>query len=211
MTGESVCRTIARRLEESAGLKRTLARDNTAEIAALANLIIETYQAGGKVVLCGNGGSAADAQHIAGELVGQFLVRRQALPAISLTTNSSIVTAVANDYGYDAAFRRQVEALVEARDVLIGISTSGNSPSILEAVRAAREKGAATVALTGGTGGKLAEEVDLALVVPSASTPRIQEAHITIGHIVCELVERELAVPASALVEKSAHGKGRFS
>ena len=186
-------RYIEERLEESARVKVALARGQIGEIERMAGLIIETYKAGGKVVLFGNGGSAADAQHLAGELVGKFLLRRQAFPAIALTTNTSILTAVANDFGYDEVFTRQVEALVQEKDVVIGISTSGESPNVIKAFRLAREKGAKTIGLTGGNGGKLKEVADLVIVVPSDSTPRIQEAHITIGHIVCELVERELA------------------
>ena len=202
---------IARCLEESAGLKTTIARGMTYEIESVANLIIAAYNTGNTVVIFGNGGSASDAQHIAGELVGQFMIKRQAFPAIALTTNTSILTAVANDYGYDDVFSRQVEALVNNGDVVIGISTSGNSTNIIKGIKAAKLKGAITVGLTGGTGGKLAGEADVALVVPSESTPRIQEAHITIGHIVCELVERELTLLTGYFREKSVHGKGRFS
>lgn len=158
----------------------------------MVKFIVAAYKRGGKVVLFGNGGSAADAQHIACELVGQFFLKREAFPAIALTTNTSTLTAVANDYGYETVFSRQVEALVNEKDVVIGISTSGNSPSVVEAMKIAKIKGAKTIALTGNDGGKLAEAADLALIIPSNSTPRIQEAHITIGHIVCELVERAM-------------------
>ena len=202
---------IARRLEESAALKRAVARDMAAEIESVAAMIIAAFRADGKVVIFGNGGSAADAQHIAGEMVGAFLVKRQAFPAIALNANTSVITALANDYGYEAVFSRQVEALVNRDDVVIGISTSGESPSIIMAVKMAKIKGASTVGLTGGTGGRLSGEVDLALVVPSSVTPRIQEAHITIGHIVCELVERELAEHPGYLREKGVHGKSRIS
>ena len=184
---------IAKRLEESAQIKAIIARSMIDEIECMVNLIVMAYKAGGKVVLCGNGGSAADAQHIAGELVGQFMLKRQAFPAIALTTNTSILTAVANDYGYEAVFSRQIEALVTEKDVVVAISTSGNSPSVVEAIEMAKAKGAKTIGLTGGNGGKLAKVADLVLTVPSDATPRIQEAHITIGHIVCELVERELS------------------
>ena len=190
---DSTRREIANRLEESARIKKTIAKSKIGEIERMAKFIIMAYKTGGKVVLFGNGGSAADAQHIAGELVGQFALKRQAFPAIALTTNTSILTAVANDYGYEMVFSRQVEALVNEEDIVIGISTSGNSPNVIEAIKTAKMKGAKTIGLTGGNGGKLAEVADLALIVPSDSTPRIQEAHITIGHIVCELVERELS------------------
>ena len=211
MAKNSVYRIIARSLDESAGLKKAIAREMLGEIESMANLIINAYKKGGKVVLFGNGGSAADAQHIAGELVGQFMIKRQAFPALALTTDSSAITALANDYGYDAVFSRQVEALVNSRDVVIGISTSGNSPNIFMAIKVAKIKGAATIVLTGGDGGKLIGEADLVLVVPSDSTPRIQEAHITIGHIVCELVEREMAIPDVYFREKVTHAKSRFS
>ena len=184
-------REIAKWLEESAQIKRAIAESNTREIEYMVNLITTAYKAGGKVILFGNGGSAADAQHIAAELVGRFKLDRRPLPAIALTTNTSTLTAVANDCGYEAVFSRQIEALVKKKDVVIGISTSGNSPNVIEAIIMAKLKGAKTIGLTGCNGGKLAEVADLVLAVPSDSTPRIQEAHITIGHIVCELVERE--------------------
>ena len=189
----SVHRKIAKRLEESAQIKEAIARDKIGEIERMVEFIIGAYKTGGKVVLFGNGGSAADAQHIAGELVGRFMLKRQAFPAIALTTNTPTLNAVANDCGYEEVFNRQVEALVNDKDVVIGISTSGNSPNVIEAMKMAKMKGAKTIGLTGGNGGKLVGVADLVLIVPSDSTPRIQEAHITIGHIVCELVERELS------------------
>lgn len=184
---------IAQTLKESASILKAIAESGAGEIELAAQLIINAYKNGGKVVLLGNGGSAADAQHLAGELVGKFMLKRQAFPAIALTTNSSILTAVANDWSYDTVFSRQVEALVTEKDIIIGISTSGNSPNVIEAVKQGKKKGARTIALTGADGGKLADAADLVLSVPSDITPRIQEAHITIGHIICELVERELA------------------
>lgn len=190
---DAMPRQIAKRLEESAQIKKTIATSKIGEIERMVNFILMAYKMGGKVVLFGNGGSAADAQHIAGELVGRFMLKRQAFPAIALTTNTSTLTAVANDCGYGAVFSRQVEALVDEKDVVIGISTSGDSPNVIEAIKLAKRKGAKTIGLTGGDGGKLAQVADLALIVPSDSTPRIQEAHITIGHIVCELVETELS------------------
>jgi len=187
---------IAKRLEESAQVKLAMAETLTGQIENMVHLIVATYRAGGKVVVFGNGGSAADAQHLAGELVGRFKLERPALPAIALSTNTSILTAIANDYGYDVVFSRQIEALVTEKDVVIGISTSGRSPNVIGAIKAAKKKGARTIVLTGGKGGpsrgRMAEVADLVLAVPSDSTPRIQESHITIGHIVCELVEKEL-------------------
>ena len=191
-------RQIEDRLKESAKLKEKIAESNIAEIKSIADLIIDACRNGGKVVLFGNGGSAADAQHIAAELVGKFLLKRQAFPALALNTNTSIMTAIANDYSYDEIFSRQVDALVVDKDVVIGISTSGNSQNVVDAIELAKRKGAKTIGLTGGDGGKLAEVAELILIVPSDSTPRIQEAHITIGHIICELVERELAESAKS-------------
>ena len=188
----SMHKEIADRLEEGARVKQDMAKSRIGEIEGMVKLIVSAYRAGGKVVLFGNGGSAADAQHIAGELVGRFKLERPALPAVALTTNTSVLTAVANDYGYETTFSRQVEALVNKNDIAIGISTSGDSPNVIEAVKAAKAKGAKTIGLTGGNGGRLAELADLSLVVPSGNYSRVQEAHITIGHIVCELVEREL-------------------
>jgi len=148
---------------------------------------------GGKLALCGNGGSAADAQHIASELVGRFQIDgRRPLPAIALTTDTSILTSLSNDYGYSDIFCKQVEALLVAGDVLIALTTSGNSPNCLEAVRAAREQGVTTIAMTGAGGGEIAQQVDLALIVPHEQTARIQETHITIGHALCELIEEAL-------------------
>ncbi|MBL7124622.1 MAG: D-sedoheptulose 7-phosphate isomerase [Dehalococcoidales bacterium] len=180
-------------LRESIRVKKRIAETKIGEIEHIVKSIVTTYESGGKVVLCGNGGSAADAQHIASELVGQFEVKnRRALPAIALTTNTSILTAIGNDYGYDAVFTRQVEALVGEKDTVIAISTSGNSPNVVEAIKAAKKKGAKTISLTGRSGGKLAQVSDINISVPSDSTPRIQEAHITIGHIICALVEKEI-------------------
>jgi D-sedoheptulose 7-phosphate isomerase len=182
-------------LEQSAQVKLAMAKNMLGEIEHMVAFVVAAYRAGGKVVVLGNGGSAADAQHLAGELIGRFKLERPALPAIALSTNTSILTAIANDYGYDVVFSRQIEALLTEKDVVIAISTSGRSPSVIEAIKAAKKKGARTIVLTGGKGGKLASiksGADLVLAVPSDSTPRIQESHITIGHIVCELVEREL-------------------
>ena len=190
---DSMSNEIVRRLEESILIKQAVAKSKIREIEDMAKLIITAYRTGGKVVLFGNGGSAADAQHIACELVGRFALKRRAFPAIAFTTNTSTLTAVANDYGYNAVFSRQVEALVNEKDVVVGISTSGDSPNVVEAIEMAKMKGARTIGLIGGDGGRLAEVADLVLIVPSDSTPRIQEVHITIGHIICELVEKELA------------------
>lgn len=180
---------VRNKLKESADIKLSV---NAATIVEIAQSIIDTYNKGGKVVLFGNGGSAGDAQHIAAELVGKYKMIRKPLPAISLTTNTSIITACANDYGYESVFTRQVQALVEKDDVVIGISTSGSSPNVLEGIKAAKEIGAKTVGFTGEQGSLLGNTVDICLAVPSNDTPRIQEAHITAGHIICFLVERAI-------------------
>ena len=185
-------RVIQATLKESARIKIAVARDKVDTVQAIAESIIVCYRTGGKVLFCGNGGSAADAQHLAAELMGRFKLNRQPLSAIALTTNTSILTAVANDYGYEHVFSRQVEALATERDVIISISTSGNSPNVIEAINMAKQRGAKTIALTGKGGGTLAEVADLALIIPSDNTAIIQEAHIAIGHIICELVERAL-------------------
>lgn len=150
-------------------------------------------RAGGKILVMGNGGSAADAQHFAAELVGRFLRERRALAAIALTTDTSILTALGNDYGFDAIFARQVEALARPGDVVMAISTSGNSANLIQALDRARAMGCTTVGLLGRDGGRAVTAVDLALIVPSAETPRIQEMHALIVHILCDLVERDLA------------------
>lgn len=173
-------------------LMETIARDMAPLITDMASLLAETFGSGNKLLIMGNGGSAADAQHFAAEIVGRFKLERRALPAISLSTDTSILTAVGNDYGFEAVFSRQVEALATAGDTIIGISTSGNSPNVLNALELARTRGCRTVGLLGRDGGDIKRMCDLALVVPSADTPRIQEAHITIIHIVCDLVEKAL-------------------
>ena len=161
-------------------------------IAQIAKVIINAYRHGRKVVWFGNGGSAADAQHLACELVSRFYLERKALVSIALTTNTSILTAIANDYDFDRIFARQVEALVNSGDVVIGITTSGNSPNVIEGIIEAKRRGAITVGFTGATGGKLKGNVDFLMEVPSEETPHIQEAHIMVGHIICYLVEKEL-------------------
>jgi len=161
-------------------------------IELIANKIIEAYQNGKKVIIMGNGGSAADAQHIAAELVGKFSKERKALPAISLSVNSSVITAVANDYGYNKIFLRQIEAIANKGDIVIAISTSGDSINVIEGVKKAKELSALTIALTGKNGGKIRNYADISIMVPSHFTPHIQEAHITIGHIICDLIEEKL-------------------
>lgn len=184
---------IIAQLQESAEVKVKTAETLAGLIVQAVNLIVNAYQNGGKVLLMGNGGSAADAQHIAGEFVGRFRKERQALPAVALSTDTSILTALGNDYGFDFVFARQVEALAHhPRDVLVAISTSGNSPNVLRAVEEGKKRNLRVIGFLGRGGGKLKDLVDCALVVPSDDTQRIQEVHITMGHIICDLVEQEL-------------------
>jgi cytidyltransferase-related domain len=162
-------------------------------VESCAQVIFEAVSKGKKILICGNGGSAADAQHIAAEFVGRYESERRALPAVALTTDTSALTALANDYGFEKVFARQVEALASEGDVLIAISTSGNSPNVISAVMKAREKKCRTIGLTGMDGKKLASLCDAAVLVPSRRTARIQEAHITIGHIWCEYIDKKLS------------------
>jgi len=162
------------------------------EIEKVADLVVHIYENHGKMLLCGNGGSAADAQHIAAELVGRFHKERLCLPALALTTNTSTLSSIGNDYSFEDIFSRQVEGLMHKNDVLFAISTSGNSPNVVNAALAAKKKGGKVVGLTGQNGGKLKSTVDILLNVPSDETPRIQESHILIGHIICDLVEQKL-------------------
>ena len=161
------------------------------QISAVAEHMRDCLAQGGKILLMGNGGSAADSQHIAAEIVGRYKRERKGLPAIALTTDTSILTSVGNDYGYEFIFSRQVEALCGPLDVVIGLSTSGNSPNVVRAIETAKQIGATTVGMTGGSGGKLTALCDFNLVMPSNDTPRIQEANIFIGHVLCELAEAE--------------------
>lgn len=161
------------------------------QVVAVADEMRATMKRGGKILIMGNGGSAADSQHIAAEIVGRYKKERRGLPAIALTTDTSILTSVGNDYGYDYIFARQIEALCRPEDLVIGITTSGNSKNVVNAIIEANAIGATTVGLTGGTGGKLSELCRFNLVMPSNDTPRIQEAHIFIGHSLCGLLEAD--------------------
>jgi len=162
-------------------------------IEELSKKVIESYENGGKLILFGNGGSAADAQHIEGELIHQFEIKgRRCLLAISLTTNTSVLTAIGNDWGFDRIFERQVEGLADKKDVVIGFTTSGNSPNIIKGIEQAKKNGAYTIAFTGKDGGKIKDIADLSLIIPSDNTARIQEAHIMVGHIMCKLIEDSL-------------------
>ena len=184
--------TIAREIEESIEAKRALLETCVPVVRQIADAMVASLKSGGCVYLMGCGGSAADAQHIAGELIGRFKMERRSLPCVAMTTDTSILTSIGNDYGFDQVFTRQVEGLVKPGDVVIGISTSGNTEAVVKAIGLAKEKGALTVGLSGQQGGKLKEMADLCLCVPSSNTPRIQECHITVGHVLCGLVEREV-------------------
>jgi len=189
---DSFTRWVIDEIEASIDVKRRTIETQAPMIVAIAERVVETFRRGGKLLLCGNGGSAADAQHIAAEFVSRFRRERHGLPAIALTTDTSILTAISNDYGYERVFARQIEALGRPGDMVIGISTSGISASVIAAMRAARNGGMATVGFTGASGGTLVDHVDLCLCVPSHNTARIQEVHITVAHTVCEIVERTL-------------------
>jgi D-sedoheptulose 7-phosphate isomerase len=185
---------VSRSIQASIAVKQHLL--GNAEIisivARVSERLVDTFSKGNKVLLFGNGGSAADAQHIAAEFVGRFAFDRPALPALALSVNPSCVTAIGNDYGFDLVFSRQIEALAQPGDLAIGISTSGNSSNVLHGLSAARKMGLCTVAMTGCTGGKLKDVVDHCICAPSKETPRIQECHILIGHIISELVEETI-------------------
>jgi D-sedoheptulose 7-phosphate isomerase len=186
---------ISTNLEQSVKAQQAFAEASSDRIVQLVEWLIETFRAGGKLLLFGNGGSAADAQHMAAEFVNRFKISRRPLPAIALTTDSSVLTSIGNDFGYDQVFAKQIEALGKPGDLALAISTSGNSPNVVKAVEIARGMGIRTVALTGGTirpGGALSPLVDLLLNVPVDSTPHIQETHLWVEHMVCELVEREM-------------------
>ncbi|PYS38126.1 MAG: phosphoheptose isomerase [Acidobacteria bacterium] len=177
---------------ESLRVKTQFFQENRERIAQTAEIIAHGVRNGRKILFFGNGGSAADAQHLAAEMVGRFGPDRSALAAMSLATDTSILTAVGNDYGYDHVFSRQIEALGHAGDTAIAISTSGNSPSVLHALDVARANGLFTVGFTGETGGQMTDRAEVLFRVPSRQTPRIQETHILLGHIICELIDREL-------------------
>lgn len=185
---------IKKEVAASAETKQKILNDETfiAKIAEVAQACLDVYHSNKKTMLAGNGGSAADAQHIAAELVGRYGFDRPSIPSLALTTDSSNLTAIGNDYGYDRVFSRQVEGMGQEGDLFIGISTSGNSQNIVNAFESAKAKGITTVALTGRDGGKMAQMADYALIVPSNVTPRIQESHILIGHILCDIIEKEL-------------------
>jgi D-sedoheptulose 7-phosphate isomerase len=193
MAGEQFEKTIKKVFGEHQQMVNDLYEQQLPTIIRFGEILRQTLNGGHTIFFMGNGGSAADSQHLAAEFVGRFQKERRGLPAIALTTDTSILTAVGNDYGYDAVFTRQVEALVRPGDAVVGLSTSGNSPNVLKALIAAKEKGATTVGMTGRSGGKMAAFCDLCLKVPADVTARVQEGHALVGHIVCQLVDEEVA------------------
>jgi phosphoheptose isomerase len=197
MIASSALEMVATSLEDGARLRLKVLDELSPSIVSASQMVADSLAKGGRILLCGNGGSAADAQHLAAEFVGRFVRERRSLPALALTTDSSALTAIGNDYGFETVFARQIEAFGRLGDVLIGISTSGNSPNVLAAVEAAKSQGLQTIGLTGKDGGMLAKRTDIPLVVPSANTARIQECHIAIGHIICELVEEGMFAAGS--------------
>jgi len=192
---------------ESAEAKLRFVEQYAPRIELVARRMAETLRRGGKILFFGNGGSAADAQHLSAEFVNRFLRERSALAAMALTTDTSALTSIGNDLGFDQIFARQVAALGRPGDVVVAISASGNSPNVLEGVEAARRLGCITVGLTGGSGGQLSKVVDEVFIVPSNETPRIQETHITLGHALCALVE-ELLLAADTEVDVKPDGRG---
>ena len=183
---------IQKRFKESAEVKNRFLKENLSRLLDVIKLISHCFEAGNKLFFFGNGGSAADAQHLAAEFVNRYIMDRPPLPAIALTTDTSILTSISNDFSFSEVFAKQLKALGKEGDVAIGISTSGTSPNIIKAFEVAKEMGMKTIALTGNDGGSLVKIAEVSLIVPSASTPRIQEVHILIGHILCELVEHYL-------------------
>ena len=179
-------------IKESINLKEQILRTLTSDINKVADSIVKSLKAGGKVILFGNGGSAADAQHIAAEFVGRFKLERRGLASIALTTNTSTLTSIGNDYGYEEIFSRQIEAVASEDDIIIAISTSGNARNVIAGILEAKKQKIRTVALTGGDGGQLAPLADISLIVPSRNTARVQEVHIVIGHILCEIAEDKI-------------------
>lgn len=192
MNENTALNRVTAAMAEGAELRVQTARDCGAVIVQAAIAIAHCLRSGGKLLIFGNGGSAADAQHLAAEFVGRFVLERRALPAMALTTDSSVLTAVGNDYGFDQIFSRQIEALGEAGDVALGISTSGNSPNVLAALRQARKQNLRTIGFAGKDGGALGSCAEMPIIVRAANTARVQECHIAIGHLLCELVENDL-------------------
>ena len=183
---------IIKAFEDSAETKLSFVRKNVKNIVSTVEMIVEAFHEGNKVMLFGNGGSAADAQHIAAEFVNRFIIERPPLPALALSTDTSVITSIGNDYNYDQIFLKQIKALGKEGDIAWGISTSGNSPNVIKALKAAKSMGIKTIGMTGKDGGKMAKMVDIHLNVESEVTARIQETHITVSHVICQLVDVKL-------------------
>jgi len=183
---------IIKAFEDSAQVKIKFVRENADKIIEVVQLIAQAFREGKKVILFGNGGSAMDASHIAAEFVNRFLMERPPLPAIALNTDAAVITSISNDYDFSQVYSKQLSALGHEGDIVIGISTSGNSANVLKAIETAKKNGMKTVVLTGGSGGKMAGMADYAFIVPTKVTPRIQETHITLGHTICQMVDEEL-------------------
>jgi D-sedoheptulose 7-phosphate isomerase len=193
MNTEKALSLIHSSLKDGAELRLKVGHDCGRAIVAAAEVMVQCLRSGGKLLFFGNGGSAADAQHLAAEFVGRFVLERRGLPAVALTTDSSILTAVGNDYGFDRVFSRQIEALGAPGDVAIGLSSSGNSPNVIAAIKEAKKQNLQTIGLAGKDGGELAKCVHIPITVACSNTARVQECHIAIGHLLCELVENELS------------------
>ena len=186
---------IVRIFDEHARLQKEFLKHNTEMLAQVAEVLIQAFRKGRTVYFFGNGGSAADAQHLAAEFVNRFRLDRRALPALALNVDTSVLTSIANDFGYDRVFARQIEAFGRADDVAVGLSTSGASPNVIAGIRLARQQGLVTVGFSGGDGGALLRETDHCIVVPSKTTARVQEMHILAGHAICDIVEQDLVHP----------------
>ncbi len=187
---------VIRIFDEHARLQREFLKHNTDKLAQVAEVLLQAFRKGRTVYFFGNGGSAADSQHLAAEFVNRFRLDRRALPALALTVDTSVLTSIANDAGYDQVFARQIEALGHADDVAVGISTSGASPNVIEGMRMARRQGLVTIGFSGGEGGALLRETDHCLVVPSKTAARVQEIHILAGHAICDIVEQHFVHPS---------------
>jgi len=184
--------SISLQLKDSAALKLQIEKTLINEISEAAEMMVDAVRAGNKIMFCGNGGSAADSQHLTAELVGRYKLERPAISAIALTTDTSIITALGNDYGYESIFKRQVESLGKPGDLIVGISTSGSSGNVVAALRQAGEMGLKRIIMTGSLKGEMSHHADIVISVPSDDTPRIQEAHSVIGHILCDIIEKQL-------------------
>ena len=191
---------IIQQIQQSAAVKQQLLQDTCflTQLEQAIDRCVQAYQQGHKTLLAGNGGSAADAQHIAAELINRFQMERRGLPSIALTTDSSVLTSISNDYTYDQVYARQIEALAQPGDIFLGISTSGNSNNIIHAITSCNQLGVTTIGLCGRDGGRLRELCDICLMVPSNNTARIQESHILIGHIICDAIEQQLFTSQSS-------------